>query len=154
MRAVPSLLLVMMAVLSIGCTHLRLHQTPPKVHVESLKLLESEGFSQRFEIGLRVINLAKKPLVIEGVHFELALNGHDLLEGVRGEELEVDAYGEATMNVVASTNLLSTLKFVKQWLQDADTSLKYTLRADFDVKGSFLNIPVNETGEVNLNKEP
>lgn len=144
------LLLVSMTV-SLACTPLRMQQTPPKVQLDSLRLLPSEGLSQRFEIGLRLTNRASRALNIEGMTFEVALNGHDLLDGVTGDDVTIAGYSETTMKLVASTNLMSTLRFVQQWLNDADhTSLNYALKADIDVKGSLLNIPVTETGEVSL----
>lgn len=144
-------LLLVLIGFGAACTSLRVQQSPPKVQLQSLQMLPSEGLSQRFEIGLRITNKTSKPIHIEGLTFEVALNGHDLLEGVNGQDLTIEGYSEETIKLVASTNLVSTLRFAQQWLQDSDqASFDYALKADIDVKGSWLNIPVSETGKVDL----
>lgn len=154
MQRLNTLMVITLALLVVACTPMRLYSSPPKMQVDSVQLLPSQGLSQRFEIGLRIVNVDSKPLLIRGLHFELALNGYELLDGVSAKETRVEPYSEEKLVVIASTNLISSLQFLNQWVQgDNATDFAYALKATVDVKGSLTKIPISQSGTVSLVKK-
>lgn len=144
------LLLFIMTALA-GCAFIKPSVEPPKLALESLQLLPADGLSQRFELGLRVINPNDRPLPINGMSYHLALNGYELINGVSGNIPEIGAFSEATFKVQASANMFEALRFVNDFMGGrARGDLNYRLRADFSVPGLLRRVSVEETGVVPL----
>ena len=75
------MLLAGLMVLASGCATLT-DFDPPRVTMESLRALPTEGAVPRFEIKLRVTNPNTDALDIAGVSYSLELLGRELLHGV------------------------------------------------------------------------
>ncbi len=135
----------------LGCASLQSQQKPPKVDLTSLYLLPAQGLSQRFNIGIKILNVDRQPLDIQGLHVQLELDGLTLMEGAAPLALSVEGYNEATANVVVSSNLLSSLRFVNKWLKEpGNTQLHYGMTVNLDVKGRFSDLVVKQSGTVDL----
>ena len=110
MRYGLSILLAFVCVMVGACAHLGAGLEPPKVRVDSLRILEARGLSQRFMVGLRVINPNDRALPVKGLSYTLALNGIDLIEGVTGKVPTLEPFSETLVEVEASTDLVAALR--------------------------------------------
>ena len=134
-----------------GCAVLSPDFEEPKVVLDSLEMLPTNGINQRFKIGLRMTNPNDKPLKIKGISYTVALNGYDLLDGVGNNIPEVAPYSEVLFDVEASTNMFETLRFINNFMGGkSQGELNYRLQADIAVDGWFKKVAVEESGVVPL----
>lgn len=151
MRPGLSILLAFVCVMVSACAHLGAGLEPPKVRVDSLQMLESRGISQRFLVGLRVINPNDRALPVKGLSYTLALNGYDLLEGVSGKVPVLEPFSETLVQVEAATDLVAALRLLNNLAQpDGGQNITYALTAKVNVQGWPGRLTVKETGEVPL----
>ncbi|MGF1610844.1 MAG: LEA type 2 family protein [Kiloniellales bacterium] len=80
---------------------------PPQVSVADIKFLGSGLFEQEVEVDLRVRNPNNFDLPLEGMTFDLMLNGQHFAEGFTNESVTIPRLGEARVPVTASTSLVN-----------------------------------------------
>lgn len=104
-RAVAGLLalLVLAACAQIG------EMRSPQVHVVDIRLLQSGLLEQRFRVELRIGNPNDFDLPLDGLTFELDLNGRRFAEGFTNQAVTVPRLGEARVSVDASTTLIDMM---------------------------------------------
>jgi LEA14-like dessication related protein len=105
-RAISGLLviLVLAACAQIGETR------APQVNVVDIRLLQSGLLEQRFQVDLRIGNPNDFDLPIDGLTFELDLNGRRFAEGFTDQSVTVPRLGEARVSVAASTTLFDMME--------------------------------------------
>lgn len=120
----------------------------PSVTVESLKALPASGFSQPFEVGLKVVNPNAQELKLSGISYQLSIEGHKLAEGASNQVPAVPAFGEASFTIKVSTNLLGGIKLLNDLLNNPRDAVRYELRAKLGTGLPLLpGITVVESGE-------
>ena len=104
-RAVAGLLalLVLAACAQIG------EIRSPQVHVVDIRLLQGGLLEQRFGVELRIGNPNDFDLPLDGLTFELDLNGRRFAEGFTNQAVTVPRLGEARISVDASTTLIDMM---------------------------------------------
>lgn len=123
----------------------------PSVTVESLKALPASGFSQPFEVGLKVVNPNAQELKLSGISYQLSIEGHKLAEGASNQVPAVPAFGEASFTIKVSTNLLGGIKLLNDLLNNPRDAVRYELRAKLGTGLPLLpGITVVESGEFNF----
>ena len=111
-RRLAPLLLVLCGSLSLaaGCASFGSRLEPPEVSLVNLAALPSEGFEQRFEITVRVVNPNAVPLAGDGLDVRLDLNGQRLGRALRSEPFEIPKLSDEVLTLVATTNLLDVFR--------------------------------------------
>ena len=102
---------------------------------------------QRFEVGLRIYNPNNRDLKIDGVDFELDVNGMRLARGAGAVDLVLPRLGEAETTVRASTSVLDIARQVMA--AGRSETLSYTLSGRIHL-GSGLggSLPFSKSGEL------
>ncbi len=104
----------------------------PEVHVVDLRLLESSVFEQRFEIDLRIGNPNDFDLPLDGLTFDLEVNGEGFARGFSSEKITVPRLGEARLSVVASTTLIELVRQMQLLAERGDLDYRISGIAYFD----------------------
>ena len=118
-----------------GCATLQ-RPEPPGIAVTSIKLGQAQGINQPIVFGLNITNPNRAPLNIQGMKYQLSLNGYDLLEGVSNNIPVVEGYGQAQLELTAYTKIINALRFVNNVLQGSGSqNVNYTLHATVDLGG-------------------
>lgn len=104
---------VVLALLS-GCAGLAGLREKPTVTLAGLDLLEVGLFEQRFALKLRVQNPNDVELPINGLSFDVALNGQAFAHGVSDVAVTVPRYGEAMLEVRATSSLSSLWRQLRE----------------------------------------
>ncbi|MBS1191246.1 MAG: Water Stress and Hypersensitive response domain protein [Rhodocyclaceae bacterium] len=111
------------------------------VDIESLGL-----FEQRFILTLRVRNPNEVDIPVEGLVFDVELNGRHFADGVSGLAVTIPRLGEAMLEVRATSNLAA---FLRQW-RDMEKAgrpgLDYRVRGNLRVAG-YGELPFDHRGE-------
>ncbi len=141
-----------LAVLLAGCAQLRPNFEQPQVTLESLEMLEQNGFSQRFRIGLRLTNPNSQPLAINGMSYTLGLNGFKLVSGVSNRIPELAPYTDTKIFLEAGTDLFEALRLIGSLTERANQPLQYELNAKLDLKGLSPTVHVKREGKVELDR--
>lgn len=123
---------------------------PPRITVDSLRALPTEGAVPRFEIKLRVSNPNTTALDIAGVSYSLELLGRELLHGVTRDVPRIEGYAEEVISLEASVQMLQVLRLLGSFGAQLDQPLKYRFLAKVDFNGLTPTQRVEETGEITL----
>lgn len=145
LRLLTILLLILAAT---GCTGLQ-NLEAPDISVTSLRLLEAEqrGLEQRFAVGLRIINPNDRALTVNGLDFELDVNGRQLVRGVSDRRFELPRLGEAETEVIVTTSVLDLLWKAVEFGSRADGKMDYRLKGRLHLgSGLVRTIPFDHRG--------
>jgi LEA14-like dessication related protein len=97
---------------------------PPQVRLADLRLLESGLFEQRFEIDLRIGNPNDFDLPLDGLTFDLDVNGSDFARGFSDQRVTIPRLGEGTITVVATTTLIDVVRQMKLLAERGDLAYR------------------------------
>lgn len=99
---------------------------PPQVRVADLRLLDSTVFEQRFEINLRIGNPNDFALPLDGLTFDLEVNGESFARGFSNQRVTIPRLGEGNVSVAASTTLIEVMRQMQLLAEYGDVT--YRLR--------------------------
>lgn len=128
MRPILAVSWLALALLLSACAAVE-QPEPPKVRLANVQFLDSTLFEQRMLVDLQVRNPNNFDLPLEGLTFELEVNGNSLAEGYSNEVVTIPRLGEATVPVRASTSLLDMIGQVMALGQDDHLSYRLKGRA-------------------------
>ena len=135
-RATLARLLPMAALaLSFGCASFGSLMESPEVSVVNLEPEAASGFEQRFKVDLRITNPNERPLEVDGLRFELDVNGQRLARGQTGDSVSVPRLGDAVISVSATTTLLDVFRQV--WAAQKAKGVRYRVSGRVFLKGLF-----------------
>ncbi len=148
MRQVSILLGTAMVLLLSACAAVE-QPLPPKVRLANVQFLDSTLFEQRMHVDLQVRNPNNFDLPLEGLTFELEVNGNRLAEGYSNEIVTIPRLGEAMVPVRASTSLLDMIQQFMALGQGG--SLSYRLKGRAYLTGFFgAGVPFETSGKLEL----
>lgn len=137
--------------LSLGaCTGLSSLE-PPEVQVTSLEMLAPApgALEQRFAVGLRLVNPNNRGISIDGLDFELEVNGQRLARGVTNRAFELPPLGEAETSVVVTTSVFDILRQAVQLSERLEQTLDYRLRGRLHLGSGFVRtVPFDRSGKL------
>jgi LEA14-like dessication related protein len=140
--------LALVAVLA-GCAGLGRDVTPPDVYLVNLRPVSLGLFEQRLALDLRVQNPNDFALRLDGLRFDLDLDGVPFARGVSDRDICVPALGEGVVPVTVSA---ATADVVDRALELArGGALPYELSGQAILAGPFgIPVPFRHVGEVRL----
>jgi LEA14-like dessication related protein len=133
-----------------GCAHLRGTADTPRVNIAGLTPKEMKLFEQVFAMELRVMNPGDKELVVNGLAFNVEVNGQAFARGVSNESFRVGPFASQVVQVEAVTTLGSLLRQIVQAQKGEVPGFTYRLKGYFNSGPSASRIPFDETGEFKL----
>ncbi len=133
-----------------GCATLNPEYETPSVNISAIRALPSDSIAPRFEIGLHIINPNRSALKLQGIAYSLNLDGHKILTGVANDLPSIDGYGEGDVTLIATTSLLSSMRFFADLMSAKQDTITYEFNAKLDLGGLRPNLHVGEKGKINL----
>ena len=124
----------------------------PEVQITSFAVIPSDSLAPRFEIGLHVINPNSMALKLEGLSYNVELEGHRVLSGVTNKLPVIDGYGEGDVVLQADADLISSLNLLADFVSRPREMVTYDLNAILNVGAFFPSIHVSKSGEITLAK--
>ncbi|GAB6068114.1 hypothetical protein JCM13664_14330 [Methylothermus subterraneus] len=144
MRAVVLLLFLALG----GCADLSTF-AHPRVSLADLQLRGGRLLAQDFLIGLRIDNPNAYGFKLNGAVADVFLNGHLLARGLSNHPVEVPAYGQADLNLIATVQTFQIL----QQILSAQQSLAYRIQGHLSLSRGFsrdLRIPFETQGSLDF----
>lgn len=126
---------------------------PPEVTLAGLDLESIGLFEQRYVLQLRVRNPNDADIPVDGLSFEVEVNGTHFASGISNQAVTIPRLGEAVLEVPATSNLAS---FLRQWRdpeQGGPAGLDYRIHGSLRVAGHGA-LPFDHEGEVPLPSLP
>ncbi len=133
-----------------GCAHL-MQLEAPDVQLTRLEILEPTpgALEQRFAVGLRLINPNNRAIKLNGLDFELEVNGQRLARGVSDRPFELPRLGDAETSVIVTTSLYDVLRQAVLLGDRRTTALDYRLRGRLHLGvGLLRSLPFDHRGSL------
>jgi len=144
-------LTAMLAVLAMaGCATLQPNFETPTLTVNSIRLLPSENIAPQFEVGLHIVNPNRSALRLHGIAYTLSLDGFKVLTGVANDLPTIQAYGQGDITLVATADLISSIRLVSDLINQSRDAITYDLDAKLDLGGILPSLHVRERGDIDL----
>jgi len=134
-----------------ACATLDPDYEQPTVALNSFQVMPSDGMVPTFEIGLNILNPNPGALHLEGIVYEVSIQGNEILKGVGKDFPVVEGYSSQTVKLTAVANLLSGIRLLGDLMNLDDEELQYEFEARLDTGGFFPSIRVSEAGSFSLN---
>lgn len=122
----------------------------PVVTLSSFRVLPGNDIVPTFEIGLHVANPNRVALKLQGLSYEVELEGHQVLYGVASQLPEIKAYGEGDVVLQARPDLFSTIRLFTDLMSQPRDNVGFNFNALLDVGTFFPKIKVTKSGEISL----
>lgn len=144
-RAALAALLVSLA----GCA-LTPKLEAPHLTLVSVSMTSADIFNQQFMVRMHVQNPNDRDIPVNGIDYELFLEGDSFAEGVTNKAFVIPAMGETEFDLPVRTNFVSSLGRLVSRLQGRK-QVQYVLEGKVltDI-GMFNKIPFRESGSVDL----
>ena len=119
----------------------------PTVELLSIKPLPSRGMEARFEITLRVVNPNSGALKIEGLYYELAVQGKDIVDGTSNQTVTIDAYSEGLIILEARAGMFGAFGLLRELMKNPpDSGFSYELKTKISLSGYPIPIRIKKVG--------
>jgi LEA14-like dessication related protein len=122
---------------------------PPVVTLAGVDLESIGLFEQRYVLQLRVMNPNDADIPIEGLTFDVELNGMRFASGVSNSAVTVPRLGEALLEVRATSNLASVMRQLHDLQKGGRGSLDYRIKGSLRVSG-YGALPFEKGGELSF----
>jgi LEA14-like dessication related protein len=146
-RTVLSMMVVLLF-LPAGCASLFLMGEKPNVEIVSIMPKEMRLLEQTFAMELRIQNPTDTDLDINGMAFELEINGQPFAKGVSNQSVKVERLSTKVVQVEAYTGFTSLLRQLSEARKGGYSSgFKYRLKGSVYAGSPSIRIPFDEAGE-------
>jgi len=118
-----------------GCSVLQPSKPSLAVSINRFDVVPSGGMVPRLEIGLHLVNTGAEDVDIEGIVYEVSLQGHEVLTGVKNDLPKIEAYHEADITLSASPDLFATIGFFRDLATSESKAIEYRVDITIDTGG-------------------
>ena len=143
---------VAVALVLAACSTMPKEYETLRVHIADMTPKDMAIFEQRFDVTLRIQNPNDAEFSINGLRFDIELNGREFANGMSGQRITVSRFGSEVVNTEVFTTLGSFLRQIKELSAANGQKVRYRLKgtAFVDSPGIF-KAPFDEQGEIDLN---
>ena len=113
MKRLAILVVLLLGLGPAGCASVPEEEIlPPKINLSDLRIQESSGFEQQFEVDLRVSNPNNFDIDLEGLSFAMEVNESHFADGQSSAEVTLPRLGNAKVPVTATTTIVDLVRQV------------------------------------------
>ncbi|MCM8596951.1 LEA type 2 family protein [Accumulibacter sp.] len=140
-------LIVLCLVALGGCAGLGSLARKPEVSIAGLSLVQARLFEQRFALRLRISNPNDVDLPVNGLSFEVEINGQPFITGLSDKPVTVPRFGEAILEVMATSTAGSALKQLRELQKGGRIDYRISGRLQLSGIGA---LPFERRGDLQL----
>ena len=137
-----------------GCSGLFQTLERPRINIANITAQEVKLFEQVFDLELRIQNPNDLSLEINGLAFELEVNGKRFATGVSNQNVTVDRFSSAVIHVEAITTLWGFLRQIAEYQQTRTPHVTYRLKGSISSGSPNIKLPFDDGGEFTVPIEP
>lgn len=133
-----------------GCAGLDTRPEQFKVNISSVQMLESTLMEQRFEVKLRIMNRSREAISVDGMSFDIELNGKDFASGVSNNKVIVEPFSEGIVSVSVVSTIFGIMRQINSLHKNKAKPFQYKISGHLYTDSSLFGVPFNESGEIDL----
>jgi LEA14-like dessication related protein len=111
-------------------------------------MIDAQLFEQRYALTLRIQNPNSFDLDVNGLSFEVELNGREFAHGVSNKGVLIPAYGESTLEVEVTSSLFNIVDQINALERRQGKSLEYRIHGKISTANHLLSLPFERKGEI------
>jgi LEA14-like dessication related protein len=139
-----------LSLLLAACASLMPQEDRVRVTIVDIRPLESTLMEQRFLVKLRLQNRSREALSIDGMSFDLELNGKAFASGVSNRALTAPGFGEALIELKVSSTLFGVIRQIRTLQSREPQPFGYRISGRLSSPGSLFGLGFDERGEIDL----
>lgn len=143
-RHLNRFIFIMFVLVLSSCASLKLEK--PQISLVEFIPKPIKGLEAEFDVVLKINNPNAIALPLQGMSYQIALNGDSLLKGVSNNLPTIKAYGEERITLTISTSLISAPKIVLKLLNNPGKDIRYQFKSKLDLKGMLPSFTIVEEG--------
>lgn len=145
---VAGLLLAAMVIVATftGCAGVPPGMQPPTITIADFGLGNAGLFEQQYNLRLRIQNPNPDDFRVDGIAFDLEINGQPFAKGVGNQTATVPRFGSGFIAVEAVSTLGALLRQFGRQADGNRALLKYRIRGQLSITGGS-RVPFEENGE-------
>jgi LEA14-like dessication related protein len=122
-----------------------------QVSLADITIVEAGLIEQRYAFKLRFMNAGESEIVLDGLSYELEINGLPFARGVSDKAVTIPRFGERVLDVTAVGNLAGILRQVAE-MQSGGLRVEYRLIGRAGSRSSLGGFPFDVRGNLSLPK--
>ncbi len=138
----------------VSCSALFQTLERPRINIANITAREVKVFEQVFDLELRIQNPNDVSLEINGLAFELEVNGKRFATGVSAQNITVNRFSSAVIHVEAITTLWVFLRQIAEYQQTRTPRVTYRLKGSIYSGAPSVKLPFDDSGEFTIPIEP
>lgn len=142
--------LLVLTLLLGACASMLPQEDRIRVTLVDIRPLESTLMEQRFLVRLRLQNRSREALAIDGMSFDLALNGRDFASGVSNQAVTAPGFGEALLEVKVSSTLFGVIRQIQTLQTQEPRPFQYRISGRLSTPDALFGLRFDERGEIDL----
>ena len=120
---------------------------PPSITISSLRLEHRTLMEQRFLAALRIQNANPVELAIEGIAYDLEVNGQPLAKGVGKGIVVIPAFGQGLVDTEAITTLMGFIRQFRELERARRALFAYRLTGKVKLRDHSFPLPFEMRGD-------
>lgn len=134
-----------------GCATIDKDYEAPKVDVVGITKSDTDTAALQFTIQLRIVNPNADTLNLEGLYYELSLEGIDVVTGTAKNIPPIEGYSVAVVSVSSSAGMISSVRLASLMINEPRDVWNYRLKAKLGTNSRWMpSTTIIETGEISL----
>jgi LEA14-like dessication related protein len=147
-------LIVIAALMGLGCAGVTQSIKPPRVNITDLRIEDVKPLETAFQVELRIVNPNDFPLTVKGIECDLELNDQKFGSGVSGHTTTIPAFGTDVVSILIYSSMINLVRGILK-LPERE-QLSYRIKGSLRVatSSSFAtSVPFENKGALDL-KDP
>jgi LEA14-like dessication related protein len=133
-----------------GCASLPGGMEPLRVNVSDIQMRDATAFEQIYDIQLRLQNPNNQDLPIQGLSFNLEINGTSFASGGSSDTVVIPRLGSGLVRVEAVSGLGGILQQLLKLQKGPPGALTYRISGVAYVGAAGSRLPFEDSGEIAL----
>jgi len=146
--------LIGLILLLSGCAALYQSMERPRINIANIMPREIKLFEQVFDLELRIQNPNNTPLEVNGLAFDLEINGKRFATGASNQSLVIDRLSSDVIHVEAITTLVGFLRQVAEYQETPIPRVGYRIMGSIYSGSSNVKLRFDDVGEIKIPIEP
>lgn len=147
MKRIVLILLLGMVTLVAGCTQLGAIKQKPEITLTNIELVELGLLEQRFNLKLRIQNPNDVALRINGMAFDVELNGVAFAKGLSDKTVTVPRMSETILELKVTSTLGTLWRQLNELHKSNRDKIDYQLSGRLFLEG-LGSVPFEQKGDV------
>ncbi len=144
-------LLPLYAIFLGGCATLDRSYEQPKVDVVGITKSDTDTAALQFTIQLRIVNPNAQTIHLNGLYYELSLDGIDVVNGTSRNIPPIEGYSDTVVSVSSAANLVNSVRLAARLMENSQRELPYELRAKLGTSSRWMPATtVSESGHLSI----